>query len=106
MIENSKSSSQTSHKEEAPSRILADNEDRMNICKKLNSVLNPLDVTQNQHNLVNIVIEKVIPNTDVDVYKAIDIGTEQMKQFESEWPGGFYKPIKKIVKTMAERKKH
>ncbi len=43
--------------------------------------------------------------SSVNVDKAVDIGTTQMKEFEEKFPDGFYETISLKVETMAITKK-
>ena len=87
------------HKEESTSRIKADSDDRNAIRDKLETCVDPLDVSQGQ-NLINIVTGK-ISNKNVNV----QIGEGQLQEFESACPTGFYQTIKMKVITMKEGKK-
>ena len=95
------------HKEESTSRIKADSDDRNairdNIRDKLETCVDPLDVSQGQ-NLINIVTGK-ISNKNVNVEDAVQIGEAQLQEFESACPTGFYQTIKMKVITMNEEKK-
>ena len=91
------------HKIESPLRIKADSDDRNAIRDKLDTCVDPLDVSQCQ-NLINIVIWK-ISNKNVHVEDAVQIGEAQLQEFESACPTGFYQTIKRKVITMKEVKK-
>ena len=47
-----------------------------------------------------------IGSTEVNVHKAITIGTEQMEVFETRLPLGLYETITKKVVTMDHARKH
>ena len=68
------------HKEEAPSIIKTDDDDRNAIRDKLDACVDPLDVSQCQ-NIINIVIVK-ISNKNVNVEDAVQIGEAQLQEFE------------------------
>ena len=93
----------TTKKEESTSRIKADSDDRNAIRDKLETCVDPLDVSQGQ-NLINIVTGK-ISNKNVNVEDAVQIGKAQLQEFESACPTGFYQTIKMKVITMKEGKK-
>ena len=78
------------HKEESPSRIIRDADDRQSLHRTLLSCINPMDPdTHVTGSLLNIWSGQVAqPNVNVD--RALDIGAEQMIQFERSWPDGFY----------------
>ena len=92
------------HKEESTSSIKADSDDRNAIRDKLDTCVDPLDVSQGQ-NLINIVTWK-ISNKNINVEDAVQIGEAQLQEFESACPTVFYQTIKKKVITMKEGKKH
>ena len=91
------------HKEESTSRIKADSDDRNVIRDKLETGVDPLDVSQVQ-NPINIVTGKK-SNKNVNVEDAVQIGEAQLQKFESACPTGFYQTIKRKVITMKEGKK-
>ena len=66
--------------------------------------MDPLDPGQHPDQLVNIYSGKIATES-VNVDDALAIGTQQMKDFESELPAGFHNSIKKNVKTMLINKK-
>ena len=65
------------HKEESISRIKADSDDRNAIRDKLETCVDPLDVSQGQ-NLINIVTGK-ISNKHVNVEDAVQIGEAKLQ---------------------------
>ncbi len=91
------------HKEESTSIIKADSDERNAIRDKLETCVDPLDVSQGQ-NLFNIVTGK-ISNKNFNVEDAVQIGEAQLQEFESACPTGFYQTIKRKVITMKEGKK-
>ena len=70
---------------------------------KLETCVDPLDVSQGQH-IINIVTGK-ISNKNVNVEDAVRIEEAQLQEFESACPTGFYQTIKMKVITMTEGKK-
>ena len=66
--------------------------------------INPLDPEQHPETIINIVNGMIGPSS-VNVDKAIDIGTRQMKEFERKLPDNFYESIPMKVMTMAATKK-
>ena len=91
------------HKEESTSRVKADSNDRNAIRDKLETCVDPLDVSQGQ-NLINIVTGKN-SKENVNVEDAVQIGEAQLQEFESACPTGFYQTIKMKIITMKEGKK-
>ena len=96
---------QPTHKEEAESRINRDGHYRQPLRAALESSIDPMDpVTHAAGCLINISNGQIAqPNVNVD--RALEIGREQLKQFEASWPDGFYNTLSKQVVTFAERKK-
>ena len=66
--------------------------------------INPLDPEQHPETIINIVNGMIGPSS-VNIDKAIDIGTRQMKEFERKLPDNFYESIPMKVTTMAATKK-
>ena len=95
---------QTTHKEEAESRINRNGHDRQSLRAALESRIDPMDpVTHAAGCLINISNDQIAqPNFNAD--RALEIGREQMKQFEASYPDGFYNTLSKQVVTFAERK--
>ena len=92
------------HKEEHPSRIKADYQDRLKIREKLLTCIDILDSTTHPKNIVNISSGRV--GTDsVNAHISVKIGSEQVRLYEQSWPGGFYEPIPKRVINMSILKK-
>ena len=96
---------QMTHKEESASRIHQDGQDRQSIRSTLESYIDPLDPGSHaQGCLLNISTGQLAqPNVNVD--RALEIGTEQLKQFEASWPEGFYTSLQKQVVTFGVQKK-
>ena len=85
-------------------RIKSDQEYRIQLQKSLQLFINPLDPMSHKGGcLVNIVTGQVPPDS-VNVDRAFEIGKDMLERFESNWPVGFYSPIKKEVFTFDEMK--
>ena len=90
------------HKEEMPSRIKSDEEDRCVLRDALKSCVNPLNTEI--PSLVNIHSGNIAKDS-VNVFTSVHIGENQLSEYESSWSDGFYSPIKKVVNTMKVGKK-
>ena len=95
---------QDQHKEEMKGRIASDKSDRESIAKKLQNCIDPLNPDDHPPELVNIVLGKIAQDT-VNVDKAVEIGSTQMKDFEHGWPKTFNEKISRSVITQAESRK-
>ena len=71
----------TIHKEEKPSRIRSDAEDRDKIRSKLQSCIDPLDPKEHADRVVNIVTGRIGPEK-VNALRAVDISRAQMHSYE------------------------
>ena len=80
---------QTTHKEESPSRIRRDGIDRQSLRAALESRIDPMDpVTHVAGCLLNISNgQRAKPDVNVD--RALEVGSEQLTQFEASWSEGF-----------------
>ena len=67
------------HKEEKPSRIHSDAQDRQNILDKLKTCIDPLDPADHPNGLVNIVTGRVVPD-NVNAGKSVEIGCMHLKR--------------------------
>ena len=94
----------TTHKEEGDSRIMSDSVDRMKICDKLGTCIDPFDPEDHPEGLLNIVSGQISPDL-VNVDDAVKIGREQMSAYERSWPEGFNDSLSSKVSTMAVSKK-
>lgn len=92
------------HKEEKPSRIRSESQDRQNIHDKLKTCIGPLDSADHPNGLVNIVTGRVAPN-NVNAGKSVEIGRAQMNAYEESWPSGFNDTLSKNVVTMSVTRK-
>ena len=55
--------------------------------------------------LVNIALGKVARVT-VNAHKAVEIGANQMKEFEHGWAKSFYEKLSNRVRTQVDSRKH
>ena len=91
------------HKEDSPSIINADNDDRNAIRDNLETCVDPLGVSQG-HNRIAIVTGK-FSNKNVNVEDAVQIGETQLQEFELVCLTGFYQTNKRNVVATKEGKK-
>ena len=105
MAEGEQQTAVISHKEEMPSRKQADCLDREKLRERLVTCIDPLDPHSHPTNPINIVTGRISPDS-VNVHNAINIGSNQMKQFEAGWPESFHKPLTKKAVTMTASRKH
>ena len=94
----------TMHKEESKSRIKSDNADREKLKSTLATFIDPFDSTSHADGVVNIANGLVSPNS-VNVDNSLEIGHQQMTEFEAGWPDSFHRSLKKNVITMPAIKK-
>lgn len=104
MTDDSRADEVTTHKEENPSRIRSDAQDRENIKKKLEACIDPFDTADHEKSIVNIVTGRIATDK-VNVHDAVAIGKKQMTKYTATWPAGFYSTIPKEVVTMAVARK-
>jgi hypothetical protein len=96
---------QMTHKEESVSRIQKDYLDRQSLRATLESFTDPLDPTSHADGgLLNISTGQ-LAQSNVNVDRALEVGADQLKQFEASWPDGFYTSLPKQVITFAHQKK-
>ena len=96
---------QMHHKEEAPSRIRTDGQDRLFLRQSLAICINPLNHEEHPpESLINIVTGEVIINKEVNVDKAYELG-RRSNEFEAAWPDSFYKPLKRVAVPMTANRK-
>ena len=96
---------QTTHKEESPSRIRRDGIDRQSLRAALGSRIDPMDPVTHVAGCLFNISNGQIAKPDVNVDRALEVGSEQLTQFEASWPDGFYNKLSKQVVTFAEKKK-
>ena len=92
------------HKEEMPARMKQDAVDRQKIGAKLQFAVDPLDISEQQESIVNIVTGQVT-STSVTVDQSVEVGYQQWQDFELSWPEGFHGTIPKKIVTMSITKK-
>jgi len=92
------------HKEEKPSRIRSDSQDRQNIQEKLKTCIYRLDPADHPIGFVNIVTGRVEPDI-VNAVKSVEIGRAQMNVYQQSWPSGFNDTLSKKVVTMSVTRK-
>ena len=91
--------------QESASHMVRDGSDRQSLRTAQESRIDPMNpVTHVAGSLLNISSGQLAqPNVNVD--KALDIGTRQLTQFEASWPEGFYNSLSKQVVTFSTKKK-
>ena len=88
------------HKEETSGRIKNDQVDQTKLKNFLITCIHPLESKSHTlSSLYNIYTGQIAGKT-INVNKAVDIGKEQMKSFQSNLPEGFRSKLKKEVVTM------
>ena len=95
----------TTHREETQDRLAGDSWDRQKIQNALQSYIDPLATYTHPPGLLNIVTG--LHTTDkVNVDESVEIGRQQLVEFESGWPKSVNKTLSKKVITMASIKKN
>ena len=94
----------TTHMEESMSRIKSDAVDREKLRLTLCSFIDPLDPSSHPEGVVNIA-NGLVSTNNVNVDKALELGQQQMDEFETGWPSSFHKTLKKNVIAMRDAKK-
>ena len=92
------------HKEESMSRIKSDAVDREKLRVTLCSFIDPLDPSSHPEGVVNIA-NGLVSTNNVNVDKTLELGQQQMDEFETGWPSSFHKTLKKNVITIPDAKK-
>ena len=91
----------TVHKEEGPSRIKTDNEDRQKIREKLAMCIDPLEPgTHPTGTMINIVTGK-LSDASANVDDAVNLVGDLMRSFRNGWPESFNKKLTKPTISMA-----
>ena len=94
------------HKEEGNGRIHSDAEDRKKLQLALKNCIHPLETdSHDPSKLVNIYTGEESAD-NVNVFNAIEIGKQQLTQFQNSLPEGFRDKLSSKVTTMAEGKKN
>ena len=83
----------TTHKEESIAPIHSDALDREKLGNTLALFIDPIDPINHPSGIVNVASGLMSPNT-VNVDKSLEIGKEQMRDFESGWPETFHGTLK------------
>ena len=96
---------QMTHKEESASRIHRDANDRKSLRATLESCIDPLDPATHEGGCLLNISNGQLAQPHVNVDKAVEIGANQLIQFEALWPEGFYSPLAKQITTFAAKKK-
>ena len=86
---------QTTNKVESPSRIRRDGDDRRSLQAALESRVDPMNPSTHKSGCLLNISNGPIAQPNVNVDRALEIGQEQLAQFEASWPKGFYEPITK-----------
>ena len=86
---NHRASSDTKHKEESEGRIKSDYEDRSKIKTALDKCIHPLEVKSHASNVMVNIYTGEESDKSTNVYKAAELGEEQMQQFQKELTDGF-----------------
>ena len=94
------------HKEESPSRIKTDGDDRRNLKAMLNACINPLDNESHQDGALMNIVSGEIAHPDANVDNAVEIGRQALGNFKAGWPDSFYETLKKIIIPMDAKSKH
>ena len=104
---NHRASSDTKHKEEGEGRIKSDYEDRSKIKTALDKCIHPLEVKSHASNILVNIYTGEESDKSTNVYKAAELGEEQMQQFQKEVPDGFRNTLttKVVLMTLAKDKK-
>ena len=102
-----RASSDTKHKEEGEGRIKSDYEDRSKIKTALDKCIHPLEVKSHASKVLVNIYTGEESDKSTNVYKAAELGEEQMQQFQKELPDGFRNTLttKVVLMTSAKDKK-
>ena len=104
---NHRASSDTKHKEEGEGRIKSDYEDRSKIKTALDKCIHPLEVKSHASNILVNIYTGEESDKSTNVYKAAELGEEQMQQFQKEVPDGFRNTLttKVVLMTLARTRR-
>ena len=94
------------HKEETPSRIKSDANDRRSLRAMLDACINPFDAETHQDGSLMNIVTREIAHPDANVDDAINIGRKAFADFKAGWPSSFYQPLKNILVPMDAKNKH
>lgn len=81
---------QMTHKEEDKFRIRRDAEDRNLLRRTREAYIDPVDPDSYQPGILLNISTGLIAQAETNADSAVKIGKEQLQQFESSWPEGFY----------------
>ena len=98
-------SAQIRHKEEDTFRIQRDTEDRNSIRKTLEPCSDPMDPDSHEDGVLLNISTGQIAQPEVNVDRSLEIGKEQLNDFETTWPEGFYCMLSKHVVTFESHTK-
>jgi len=94
------------HKEEQPSRIKSDQNDRSSLRSMLETCIHPLEcATHTDGALINIVTVE-IAHPDSNVADALQLGKQALSLFRTSWPSSFHETLTKIIIPMDSKKKN
>ena len=105
LIEPDDNGKQDKHKEENKGRIDSDKLDRNSIRRELQVCFNPMSPNDHPPEMVNIVLGKIAQEA-VNVDRAVELESNQMKEFEQCWPKSFHEKISHKVKTQLDSQKY
>ena len=104
-VRDKQQTSECVHKEEGAGRISSGTEDRRKIRTALQKCIHPLDAASHAANTVVNIYTGEVSDESVNVNKAFEIGTEQLKKFHESLPEGFRERLSSKVVTMLARGK-
>ena len=95
----------TGHEEESKGRISGDKADRESMKRKLQECKDPMNPAGHSPEVVNIAIGKIAKD-NVNVDKAVELGSKQMREFKNSWPKNLNDKLSHVVKTQIESGKY
>ena len=104
MKDGKKNTVMTSHKEETKARIQSDAVDREKVRATLSTFIDPFQSNSHPVGILNIA-NGLVSDNNVNADSSLEIGQQQMAEFESGWPASFHGTLKKKVTTMTSNKK-
>ena len=78
--------------------------DRGELRATLCSFTDPLDPSSHPEGVVNIA-NRLVSTNNMNVDKVLELGQQQIDEFETGWSSSFHKTLKKNVITMPDAKK-
>ena len=91
--------------DEGLERIKSDSEDRRKLCSSLGKCIHPLMVESHAYNMLVNIYTGQEAGENVNVNKALEIGTGEMNNFQASIPEGFRARLSTKMVTMAEETK-